>query len=137
MKVRRHEGANCSDVRQSKSAADSGLEMQLSGCSRRVQEELFLVGPHAPTLGPGIWEAKRSIPSQRIQECLPLEFRLQLGKLSIALRYLPVLLRYDPVLFGYRLRMFGYEFLMILLNGFGKVGFIHKYGFRLRPNYPV
>ena len=49
---------------------------------------------------------------ERIQECLPLEFRLQLGKLSITLRYLPVLLRYDPVLFGYRLRMFGYEFLI-------------------------
>ena len=69
---------------------------------------------------------------ERIQECLPLEFRLQLGKLSITLRYLPVLLRYDPVLFGYRLRMFGYEFLMVLLNCVGKVGFIHKCGFGLR-----
>ncbi len=60
-----------------------------------------------------------------------LEFRLQLGKLSITLRYLPVLLRYDLVLFGYRLRMFGYEFLMVLLHCVGKVGFIHKCGFGL------
>ena len=68
---------------------------------------------------------------ERIQECLSLEFRFQLGKLSITLRYLPVLLRYDLVLFGYRLRMFGYEFLMVLLNCVGKVGFIHKCGLGL------
>ena len=68
---------------------------------------------------------------ERIQECLPLEFRLQLGKLGITLRYLPVLLRYDPVLFGYRLRMFGDEFLMVLLNRFGQVEFVHKSGFGL------
>jgi len=57
-----------------------------------------------------------------------LEFRLQLSKFSFTLRYLPVLLRYDPVLFGYRLRMFGDEFLMVLFDRFGKVGFIHKCG---------
>ncbi len=75
----------------------------------------------------------------------PLELRLQLSKLGITLRYLAVLLRYDLillryniVLFGYRLRMFGNEFLMVLLNRFGKGGFVHKRGVGLRSNidYP-